>query len=365
MALVRCIKTFHITKAVIWSIKWSFFGDFLVSCGVDGCIFIWAQRSSNICFNFRVRSVLDRNIFRTWNYVRVIHSKKSNGTYRDLSFSPNDYQFAICSFNGNIDIFKIYLSQKNHSISLKNLTTLKGNATELKECDFSADGSNFIACSRDKIVWNWTRTSSKNFQCIFVLMDHESDIKQICWHPAFGILITATYDGFLRIFRKNNQDMLLIISLKFSAFSIFSMSTDENGNKIIFGTGKGELFYLPFKKNIITRHKLINQGNKNFLFFSIGRDIIHCFQTSKSIALSGLSGDDDSLHILKINNIWAKNTCNILYYQGSKFNRAVFIENSIIRAHLGNPTDIAWHPRNENVMASCGEDSVIRIWCFL
>uniref|UniRef100_A0A7S0W669 Uncharacterized protein n=1 Tax=Hemiselmis tepida TaxID=464990 RepID=A0A7S0W669_9CRYP len=262
------IKTLKTNKSSIWSLKWNPLGTFLISCGVDGCIFIWGLASSRTSFDIKIRSFIEKEIYTKWNCITIQTKEYFKTTHRTLSYSKNVYQIGIGTFTGDIKICKIFFSGKNRKIFLKRLTVLKGSASEIKNCAFSQNGSNFVACSRNKIVWNWEKDSKDFFYSFFILENHESDIKQSIWHPQLGIILTSTYEGNIRLFQKNLKEIWIIHSFKFSSFSIFALTTDENGKKIIFGSTKGELFLFPFWKNIFHKNNYLSKKNLNFFLIN-------------------------------------------------------------------------------------------------
>mmetsp|Transcript_25091 Transcript_25091/g.48849 ORF Transcript_25091/g.48849 Transcript_25091/m.48849 type:complete len:373 (-) Transcript_25091:1489-2607(-) len=358
------IKTFKINKASIWSLKWSSFGNFLISCGVDGCVIVFSLTSSQVFYNFNRRNFIEKKIFQNWNCITFTKKEEIKSTHRDVNFSKNNYQIGISTFIGNTLVCKIFFSKKLRAIFFEKLTILKGSSSEVKNCAFSPDGTNFITCSRNKMVWNWEKNSENFFNSFFVLENHESDIKQSIWHPQLGIILTSTYEGFVRFFQKNFKEIWIINSFKFSFFSIFALKTDESGKKIIFSSTKGELFICPFWKNISKKTKKLSKLKYKFFFFSLGRQPIQSIDVSKTHSFLSLSGEEDSLTVLKICNVWAFKTIFKILYKGIKTFDILTFENSVIRSHCGNLNDLVWHPKNENLVASCGEDSLVIIWNF-
>ncbi|ABW98147.1 hypothetical protein HAN_2g329 (nucleomorph) [Hemiselmis andersenii] len=364
MFFLNKIKIFKTNRASIWSLKWNTLGTFLISCGADGCVFIWGLTSSEISFDSKIRSLIEKKIYSNWNCITFQMKGPNKTTHRTLSISKNVYQIGISTFTGDTKICKIFFPKNIRKIFLTKLEVLNGPTSEIKNCSFSPDGSNLIACSRNKMVWNWEKDSKNFFNSFFVLENHESDIKQSIWHPQFGIILTSTYEGNVRLFQKNLEEIWIISSLRFSFFSIFTITTDESGEKIIFSSTKGELFIFPFWKNFFNKSFYFSKKNSAFFFFSIGNHSIFKFDISKSNFFFSLSGKDDSLHILKICSIWVWDKIFKIFYIGIRYFEILSFENSVIRSHCGNLNNLAWHPKNENLVASCSEDSCIILWNF-
>mmetsp|Transcript_37585 Transcript_37585/g.94241 ORF Transcript_37585/g.94241 Transcript_37585/m.94241 type:complete len:370 (+) Transcript_37585:50-1159(+) len=364
MFFLKKIKTLKTNNASIWSLKWNSLGNFLISCGVDGCILIWGITSSQISFSLNTKSLIEKKIYINWNCLSFQRKKGENSTHRTLSFSKNIYEIGISTFIGDTKICKIIFTNKSRTIYLKKLITLKGSTSEIKNCAFSPDGLNFIVCSRNKMVWNWEKDSKNFLNSFFVLENHESDIKQSIWHPQYGIILTSTYEGYVRLFQKNFKDIWIIFSFRFSFFSIFTLNTDENGEKIIFCSTKGELFIFPFWKSIFYKTNFFQKNPIKFFFFSMGAQMVFSTDISHINFFLALPGEEDSLQILKICNIWVLDKILKIFYIGIKQCEILIYENSIVRSHWGNLNNLAWHPKNENLIASCSEDSCIIIWNF-
>lgn len=362
MLYLTNVKKFYLGKSSTWSITWSSVGNFLISCGADGIVFVWGRCFSRNIKKSCKKSIIDKYIFQNWNCLEFFRTNEKSTTIRTCAFSQNFYEISLCYFNGENDMCQILFLNAPKSFSIYKSINLIGPRSEIKSCEFSPNGSIFSISLREKLVWSWVRKESKIFEHLFILGNHESDIKRLKWHPFFGFILTATYDGIFRMFQKKKNEIILNFSFKFSSFSILCVKINEEGRKSMFCNSKGEFFSFPIlmKKSNKYNEPIKRSKKKNFSSFC--RNSIQSFDSSAANSFLSIAGDDDSLNIVKRTGIWAKEKIKKNFYKNSKNEKILNLDFSIPRAHSGNITDIVWHPKFSNILASSGDDSSVKIW---
>jgi WD40 repeat protein len=366
MPFVICIRKFKIHTASVWTIKWSKFGDFLVSSGGDGSVLLLGPSSEVFLqFSGKKEKIEKRNI-QDWNCLSYLKTFYFRGTSRKLSMSLNFNELCMSTLLGKIFVCTILFSKKKKNVIIKEKMSLNGFLSEIKGCEFSKDGILITACARNKILWVWERKFDASFQCLSVFDNHESDIKETRWHPNFKFLFSSSYEGFFRIFQKKLSEPILRTKIFFTHFSIWSFDFDEHGNQILYCSGKGEFFISVFQNQWFKEKKKIKSGRRfSIFFFSFNRNPLLNVHFSLTNSFILLSGDEENVEVLKISKIWIKKKNLKTFIYGGLKNFWIDINKSIIRSHYGSIYKCIWNPKNEKIFATCGEDMIVRIWAFL
>jgi WD40 repeat protein len=338
-------------KAAVWNICWSSYGEFLLSCGADGIILIWGPTSKFICKNLNIKKTIENIHFVKWNNLCKFESFLEFKTYRNIAWLSNFNQFCVCSFSGISHLCKIVFLNLNKSISLKKQSSLIGPSSEVKSCNYSPDGNLISISSRNKTVWIWEKDFRKNFNCFFILKQHDSDIKYLKWYPKHKYLITATYDGIMKFFKKEKKKLSYSGSISLFHSTIWNIKFSEKGNEFYFCTNKGEIgCFLKKKKLFIC------------LFFSTV--CISFFLISNhTLAILHTNNEESVSILLRCKFSMKEKDLQFLYGGVSKLFRFK-IENTLLCPHLGDINSLAWHPNNTNIIASCGDDLAICIWYY-
>jgi hypothetical protein len=86
---------------------------------------------------------------------------------------------------------------------------------------------------------------------------------------------------------------------------------------------------------------------------------------SKSNAFFLISGNEEILHLIKQSKIKSKKKKKKYLFTGIKQNFCLIIKKSLYRFHFGYLNNCSWHPKNENVFVTCGEEGDVNFWSFL
>jgi hypothetical protein len=361
---IQHIKRLKLHKASIWAVKWSCFGDFVVSCGIDGKIFIWSFFLKIINYDLQKRQQIEKCFFNNWNCITFSKSFYYQGSHRRINWNENDNNFCISSFSSKAFICKIFFLISFKTINIIEQFNLDGFSSELKDCDFSRNEDKIIFSTRDKTIWFWERIKVNKFQCFLILQGHESDIKRILWHPRFSFLISITYEGFIRFFQKKNVEVLIFNFWNFSNFSLLDLNFNLNGNTSNYCSTQGDLIILSnFFFNSLEQKK--SKKKKSISFFFLDKLSFFTMNFSKSNAFFLISGNEEILHLIKHSKIKSKKKKKKYFFTGLKKNFSLVINKSLYKSHFGNLNNCSWHPKNENLFATCGEEGDVNFWSFL
>ncbi|AFP65563.1 hypothetical protein CMESO_410 (nucleomorph) [Chroomonas mesostigmatica CCMP1168] len=362
MAYIICIRQFKIHVSSVWAMTWSILGDFLISSGGDGNILVWGPlHDSKKCFK-GIRHIIEKKNFLNWNILSYTKTYYFRGTFRKIDFCVNFGQFCIGTFFGKILVCTISFSKNLKIIFIKENFILDDFTSEVKSCQFSKDGRLLSIGTRNKILWIWEKKQCANFQCLIIIQKHESDIKETTWHPRVKFLATSSYEGFLRFFRKKVSETVLYKTFSYGNSSPWTMCFNESGNQILFCSGKGEIYILSFEIPILkTKKKRISF----LLFFSYSRNPLICMNLSKTNLLIVVSGQEQSLDIIKHSKMWARKKRKKVFYGSSSTTLWIEIDKSIVRSHFGNVYTCIWNPKNDKIFATSGENMCIRIWSYI
>jgi WD40 repeat protein len=345
------LKTLNKHKATIWSITWSSFGELLFSCGADGKIFIWGpvlhlyHRNLNLKINF------EKLKFSKWNNLCKFESFLYFKTYRNITCLFNSTELCACSFSGVSILCKISFFFEKKSITIKKQYLFIGPLSEIKNCTYSPDKNYICISSRNKTVWVWEKNFKNNYNCFTIIRQNDSDIKCLKWYPKHKYLISSSYNGIIKFYKKKKKNLFHKGLISLSNTTIWNINFNENGQEFYFCTNQGEIYgFLKQKK--LYFYFILSIISVTFFFYSN--------HTSSII----YSSNEQSLNILFRSKFLIKEKkLQFLIGGVSKFFR-IKIKNSLIYSQIGDINSLAWHPNNNNLIASCGDDSSINIWYY-
>ena len=91
---------------------------------------------------------------------------------------------------------------------MKKQYELIGPLSEIKNCIYSPDGNFVCVSARNKTIWTWKKNLKNNFNFFFIIKDHDRDLKCLRWYPRHKYLITASYNGIIKFYQKNDKNNL-------------------------------------------------------------------------------------------------------------------------------------------------------------
>eukprot|EP00736_Rhodelphis_marinus_P003328 Rmarinus@m.14074 len=340
MREVACL-TGH--SAVVWHCAWSPNGQYLATCGADRSVRIWGKEGQN------------------WVCKSTIDSAHQR-TVRETCWSPDGRRIATASFDATTSVWDI--SDRG---DVEPIATLEGHENEVKGVSWSRSG--YIAtCSRDKSVWIWEESEELmrgkaggelDFDCLAVLTNHTQDVKMVQWHPQENILASCSYDDTIRLWEEDEDEWVCTHTLKSHTSTVWSVTWSPNGSLIASAgddlsvklwapvaqgkvnprTGKPAARWTNVCTNTGTHERTIYSidwsGVNGYIATGAGDDAIRIFRaTAADRSVTGGDGSEMSLECVHKHE----------------------------HAHASDVNCVAWNPKHGNILASAGDDDVVRIW---
>nr|UXY87829.1 putative cytosolic iron-sulfur protein assembly protein CIAO1 [Cryptomonas curvata] len=343
------LKTFDKHLATIWTISWSSFGELLFSCGADGTIFIWGPICQSIYRNINSKKTMEKLKFSKWNNLCRFESFLDFKTFRNITYSFNASQFCASSFSGISQLCKISFFNGKKFVTLKKKNILIGPVSEIKSCNYSPDKNYICISSRNKTIWVWEKDLKNNYKFFIIIKENDGDIKCTKWYPRHKYLVTSSYGGIINFYKKKKKNLFYNGSIFISNTIIWNINFNEDGKEFYYSTNQGEVSgFLKTKK--LYYYLICSTISIPFFLWSNYTSSIVC------------TNNEESSNILfRCKFLLKKKNLQFFFGGVSKFFRIKF-EKSLVCPHIGDINSLAWHPNNNNIIASCGDDLTIYIW---
>jgi len=266
------------------------------------------------------------------------------GTIRRVAFSPNGKLLAAASFDATCSIWE------ETNGDWKMVATLEGHENEVKCVAFDSSGSYIATCSRDKSVWIWVIESYDLVECVEVCSGHTQDVKAVLWHPNREMLVSCSYDDTLKVWTNSADDWYCSDTLTGHTSTVWDIAFDPLGNTLVSVSDDLSMIFWNKKDQM----PIVDQSDtENASGWSRGQ-VIRCHKrTIYSVDWSN-------------NNVIAtgcSDNCIRIFTQDPITNE-FGIRLTRQKAHSTDINCVAWNPKYPNVLASAGDDCVIRIWSF-
>jgi len=230
----------------------------------------------------------------------------------------------------------------------KVVATLEGHEHEVKGVAFDSTGSFIATCSRDKSVWIWAMESHKDCECVEVCTLHTQDVKSVIWHPNREMLVSCSYDETLKIWSKEG-DWICTDTLVGHTSTVWDAAFDPHGNTLVS---------VSDDKTMIFWHRSEDMDE--------AEDSANSPTWKKGAVIAG--GHKRAIYSVDWSNTniiatGCADNCIRIFVQDAATN-AFTLKLTQHKAHATDINCVAWNPKYPNVLASAGDDSVLRIWSF-
>ncbi|CAG0914856.1 unnamed protein product [Notodromas monacha] len=329
MSGLKLISELEGHKDRIWCLAWDPLGKSFATCSSDKTIRVWHH--------------LQDCELRRWECSTVI-SDAHRRTVRYLSWSPCGHYLASSSFDGSVNIWEVEGSE------LKPFATLEGHENEVKSVAWSHDGKFIATCSRDKTVWIWENIEDDGvpeFSCAAVITSHTQDVKRVSWHPNQNILASASYDNSVKLYKEELDDWSCVSTLKGHESTVWAVDFDTSGKFMVSCSDDKTLKIWSSSSEKISENSFVNTATLSGLH---DRPIYDVAWSKVSGSIATACGDN-CIRIFRV-------VC------GETDDQVLNLEllRKHTEAHNGDVNCVAWSPTDADILASVGDDGVIKIW---
>ncbi|MEL6815992.1 MAG: WD40 repeat domain-containing protein, partial [Cyanobacteria bacterium J06598_3] len=250
------------------------------------------------------------------------------GSVRNVKFSPqNNNIFATTGNDAKVNLWQV--AQEGEQITCSITKTLDQHAVPVWGLDFSQDGQQIISAGENVILWN----VEKNYKT--VIKGHKGRIWNVAFNPADNeFFATAGADGSVRLWDIGNKSGYPPLKLNTRARDI---DFSPLGDRMVTGGSNGTIRFWDWdaKTNQLKSQPAITcKGHDNSTYgVSLSRD--------GSLLAAGV--EDGKLYLWDI----VEQNCTL---------RGTW------QANEKAVHSVAFHPQNDNLLATAGQDGSIRLW---
>jgi len=339
-----------------WQCSFSPDGQWLAVCygATSPCIRVWK------CIN---------NAWILENTLEGIHER----TIRSIAFAPqpSPLVFASASFDGSVAIWE----QQGKDWDC--IAQLEGHDNEVKCARWNATGTLLATCGRDKSVWIWecflpgtaSQGSEGDFDCLSVLNGHQADVKYVQFADSHGewgdgeeILLSSSYDDTIRVWAEDTGDWYCAQSIMDTHKStVWSLAASPSGLRLISASADGSLGILKAYATKEKRERFPKEGShNNGLWKCVGKLNGAHDATIYSVAYSPAKAGHGCVASCGAD-------CRIQIYREARESSSecpLFTLESAAAVPYGDLNHILWHPLDGSLLASAGDDGLVRIWSY-
>ncbi|PLW05067.1 hypothetical protein PCANC_12382 [Puccinia coronata f. sp. avenae] len=245
-----------------WSVAWHLTRPILTSCSTDKQLRLYQ-------YHLESNPTDDSDRKFKFQYIDSIPSAHTR-TVRSIDWSPKGDFLASGSFDSTASIWTnhhfaqplgqaplnsqdeperprspVLDGEVEGEDSWECLMSLEGHESEVKAVAWNRNGNLLATCSRDKSVWIWEILISndsqefhnviqddESYEVISVLMEHEQDVKSVCWSPVEDLLCSASYDNNIHLYAEDvtaDGDFTLLHRLKGHQSTVWDASFSPCG----------------------------------------------------------------------------------------------------------------------------------------
>lgn len=331
----------------LWTIAWSPCGTYIVASGSDKKVKL---------FEFNLSSLKLKKITEL--------EEIQNRAIRSVNFSNSGEYIAAASFDASIVVYKKELGKIGSPSSYvwEIIATLEGHEHEVKSISWSPDDTVLASCSRDKSIWLWEVPDNfdeevfEDWDCLSVISGHLQDIKCVSFAPLPAsqpaLLFSGSYDNTIKIWKEGEDDWECALNIDASLDGHVSTVWD--------------LCFIKFcsQQNSIKFASCSQDVSVKIWNYNINKNSVTCLQTIRS------SVEYPVFHSRAVFSIDSNNIGTLLVSGGGDNILCVYklqnetwqVSDNISQAHAADINCVRFHPKNNSILVSTGDDAIIKIW---
>ena len=349
-----------------WSLAWSPDGSHLASCSEDKTVRIWSSSSHTPSTD------------TSW-YCSAVLEDGHTRTIRSVCWSPCSRFLATASFDATTAIWQRHpphlssAQDGDHAdATWEQVATLEGHENEVKCVAFSPDGSLIATCGRDRTVWIWETIPGNEYECVDVKTGHSQDVKSIAFHPKGEVLASASYDDSIRLWacEPGGEEWTCAQTISGThvghSSTVWSLSFQSSGHHMASCGDDSTLRIWRCSNDSSSSHSskppwklscAISGYHTSSIYtcdWSPNADIVATGDGGNSIRIFSPMRDQD--HPMASEGNGDGGVANELSHWGQV---AV-----VQQAHSQDVNCVKFNPKVGSLLASCGDDGVVKIWSF-
>jgi len=334
----------------VWSVSWSRSG-LLASCGADRTVQVWSRSDKS-----------------AWTLVTRLSSAETfPRAIRDVAWGSDGRTLACANFDSTATVLEL---MGGTAPKLEAAVALEGHDSEVKAVSYSSSGGLLATCSRDKSVWIWEVGLDFDYECIAVLNGHTADVKYVTWHPKVELLVSCSYDGHARVWVEDADDWFCAETLSAHAGTVWGAAFDKGGRHL--ATVSSDSSIVMWRREDPPANVVGGQPRFEVVARCDGLHDgpVYTVDWNAESELIATGGGDDCIRVLRRRgksddggaSTGEKASDDKEDEVSTKLKEKWDVIATEQRAHSADVNRVAWCPSDANILASCGDDGLVRIW---
>lgn len=336
--------------------------EVLASCSSDGCIRLWGPTQKG------------GETASPWSCIAVLDGHHTR-TVRSCSWSPCGRLLASASFDRTVGVWEKVPGESNCHSVMELAAVLEGHENEVKGVAWNPNGTYIATCGRDKTVWIWESGPGNEYEVVDVKQNHTQDVKTVVWHPSGELLASASYDDSIRLWVENDDEWVCTQTIQMPLgheSTVWDIAFTKDGGYMASCSDDKTVRVWKRENNL----NLTNTTSQSVLYRAYASLTGHHDRTIYSVGWSvdgylATGSADNGIKVFSVAGVTCREAegeeggevCDDIVGDDDGHGQRCRLVCSIPEAHCNADVNcVRWHPRNREVLASAGDDGVVKLW---